>query len=65
MIFHRMGVQCKKVEGFKVSTAADGKQSISFDVPAKEAERILGLIKEGHHLFTVAVWTCPDLHKGC
>ena len=65
MVFHRMGVQVKKVEGFKVSTTSDGKQEVSFQVPQKEADRILELIKAGHHLFTCAVWTCPDLHKGC
>lgn len=65
MIFHRMGVQVKKVEGFNLSLAADGKQSVSFVVPEKEAARLAELIKAGHHLFTVAVWTCPDIHKGC
>lgn len=65
MLFHRIGVQCKKVEGFKVAKLAGNGYEVSFNVPAKEAERILELIKEGHSIFTCGVWTCPDIHKGC
>ena len=62
--FHRLGVQVKKTS-LTVSTNSDGSESISLVVPTKEAEYLRGLIKEGYHIFTAMVWTCPDKDKGC
>lgn len=63
--FHRIGVQVKKMETLQVMTSSNGTESVSFEVPKETAVALRDLIEKGHHIFTAAIWTCPDIHKGC